>query len=523
MKIKHIITILLSWPKKYTVTFLIIIVVIGGYFYFQKNKTPQYDFVIAEKGNLKQEVSVTGKVKSASRVDLAFETSGRVDNIIVDVGDKVYEGQKLTYLNASQYLAQYNQAKANLEAEKSKLDQLKAGTRPEEINIQKIKVVNAEQSLLDAKNNLLIKVKDSFTKSDSAIRNNVDQLFINTRSSNPQLNFVTGSVLKIELESKRFAIESILNNWEQNVSSDENILNNLIKQSADAKNNLNEISSFLDKIAFAVNDLKANYSLSQTTIDGYKADIEASRNSINTVLVNLASSDEKLRTSESTLMLAKQELILKESGSTNEQIKIQEAVINSAEANLRNFESMIAKTIIYSPISGIITKKNIEKGEIAQPNSPVLTIIGDTVFEIEAFVPEADVSKISIGDISSVTLDAYEDDVIFKAKIVFIDPAETIVDGVSTYKTKFRFVEKDKRIKSGMTANIDILTDMRENVVSVSTRAIHTKNDGTDYVEVLKNNEIIEVVVKTGMRSTEGLTEIISGVEEGEEIIMFRE
>ena len=76
-------------------------VILGAYGYFGGNKFPDYDFITAEKKDLIQEVSVTGRVKPAESVDLAFERSGRVTSVGAIVGDKVKTGQAdgLTSLN----------------------------------------------------------------------------------------------------------------------------------------------------------------------------------------------------------------------------------------------------------------------------------------------------------------------------------------------------------------------------------------------------------------------------------------
>ncbi|OGD67689.1 hypothetical protein A2442_03905 [Candidatus Campbellbacteria bacterium RIFOXYC2_FULL_35_25] len=505
--------------KKYIIyTVVIIAVILGAYFlFFRGNDSNSYEFAVAERGDIRQEVGVTGKVKPSSKVDLAFESGGKIASVFVDVGDKVYVGQQLAALNNSQYQAQYAQAQAQLEVEKTRLKDLEEGTRSEEILIQQVRVQNAEQSLSDAKNSLVDKIKDSYTKSDDAIRNQTDQLFINPRSTNPQLIFNTSSGLEIDIESKRMAIESTLTSWSTSLLNDQNIFSNLSNYANIAKQNLSEINYYLDKVALAVNGMSANSNFSQTTIDGYKSDVNIARTSVNTAIANISASDEKLRTAESTLSLARQELVLKEAGATEGQIAEQKSKVKSAEANVNNYSALIGKTIIYSPIKGIVTKREVEVGEIIQPNALAFSVISEAQFEIETNVPEADVAKIKTNDTAEVTLDAYEDDTIFMAKIVSIEPAETIIDGVSTYKTILQFVEKDDRIKSGMTANIDILTGVRENVISIPARAIHS--NGRKYAEVLVGEEIVEREIETGLRSTSGSIEIISGLEEGDKVI----
>ena len=145
-------------------------------------------------------------------------------------------------------------------------------------------------------------------------------------------------------------------------------------------------------------------------------------------------------------------------------------------------------------------------------------MISTNKYEIEANVPEADIAKIKVGNTADVTLDAYGNDVRFNVKITAIDPAETVIEGVSTYKTTFQFTAEDGRIKSGMTANLDILTDKKENVIAIPSRAVITK--GADkIVTVLGNNILKEVKVTLGLRGSDGNVEIVSGISEGDKVV----
>ena len=134
-------------------------------------------------------------------------------------------------------------------------------------------------------------------------------------------------------------------------------------------------------------------------------------------------------------------------------------------------------------------------------------------------MPEADIGKISIGDKSRITLDAYGSDVVFEARVVSVDPAETVIEGIPTYKTVLNFLDKDERIKPGMTANIDILTAERNNVVVIPQRAVVTKN-GDKFVLVYNGTENPEErKIEIGVKGSDGNVEVTSGISEGEQVI----
>ncbi|OHA13391.1 MAG: hypothetical protein A2909_01835 [Candidatus Tagabacteria bacterium RIFCSPLOWO2_01_FULL_39_11] len=530
---------------------IIIIGVVGaGFWFFGEEDAPSYDFIIAKRGNLTQEVSVTGYVKPAESVNLAFEKGGKAAQVYVNVGDNVIAGQTLVSLNVADLAAQLAEAESGVENAKAglqkyeavfeqeniKLAELKRGARPEEIQVQETKVENAKTSLEDAKNDLINKIKDAHTKSDDAIRNRIDQFISNPRSLSPQVIFpVHDFQLETDIEYERFLSEGLLNSWKLSLNA-LTVLSDLALYTNNAKKNLDQIKSLLDKSALAVNGLSASSNYSQTTIDGWRADVSTARTNVNTATVNLSTAEEKLRAAESTLSLEEKELVLKKAGTASEQIESQAAKVKEAEANISsqkanikqeeanvaNIQAQIAKAVIRAPISGIITKQDAKVGEIISANTPVVSLISEANFEIEANVPEADIAKVSVGNVSQITLDAYGDDVIFGAKVVAVDPAETVIDGVATYKVTFQFIKEDERIRPGMTANIDVSTDRRENVISVPARAVITKN-GYKTVRILKGEEIKETEVKTGLRGSDGNIEITDGINEGDKVIIFVE
>ncbi len=570
--------------KKQIIIFIIIIsIFVIGYLFSRNNKELDYDFIIAEKGDLSQEVNVTGQVKPMESVDLGLEVGGRVDKIYVGTGDKVTLNQLLVVLDSSELKNQLLQLEAELESaranlaqyqaavdvQQAKLDELEQGSRPEEIQITETKAINAREALFDAQQNieniqnkanidllnLYNDIKDilydSHSKADSAINEQIDEMFSNDSSLNPELTFFTSdSQGKINVEQQRKDATEVLNFLENDLNNvsletDFLILDNFL---TNTKNNLLVIRGLLSILNDVVNSA---INLSQITLNTYKSNISTAQTNINTALSNINSQEQLIASQkiinqnnvaiaqssinayQNALFLAEDELILKKSGATNEQIKAQEALVSQAklnivsqqaqvrraQANLQNTNIQLLKTELRAPIEGIITKQEAKVGEIISINSSFISIISDNNFKIEAYLPEVDIAKIELNNLAKVRLDAYESNVIFEANIISINPAETIIEGVSTYKVTFYFTEEDERIKSGMTADIDILTDERQNIVAIPVRAVFSKN-GNKFVRVVDFENIIsEVEIETGLRGTLGKIEITNGITEGDKII----
>lgn len=540
--------------KKPLVLLIVASILIGGFFIILRmNRTdvPQFEYIVAERNSLLQEVSVTGIIKPAESVDLAFEVGGRVARTYVDVGDRVGIGKTLVALESAETVAELAQAEARIESakarllqyeaarakEQAKLAELKRGTRLEEIQTQEIKIANAKAALEDAKRNVVFKLQDAYTKSDDAVLNRVDQFFVNPRSATPLLSSDININFQLEQDIRyaRLVLQEVFASWkfslEQLTTSSD-----LISYISEAEINLRQVKAFLDLSASVVNGLTTTKdpNLSQATIDTWKADVSTGRTNINTAVMNLSTAEEKLNTEKSDLALAEQELVVKRAGSTEEQISAQEAQvqqsesdiasqkanIKEAEANFQYYQAQITKLVIRSPISGIVTVQDAKRGEIVTVNSTIVSLISEAQFQIESNITEVDISKIALGNKVRATLDAYGDEDIFEARVVTIDPAETVIEGVPTYKITLQFVENDERIKPGMTVNLDILTATLDDVIAIPQRAIISR-EGEKFVRVIEGDSFSEVRITTGLRGSSGTIEVTSGINEGDKVITF--
>src|SRR3989344_4811124 len=393
-------------------------------------------------------------------------------------------------------MAQINQAEANVASQVAKLSELKAGMRPEQLQIDQARLDNAQTALA-------ISIQDAYAKSYDAIMNKSDKLFYAPRLD-PQINIFTGSTqLKIDINRDRLLIENMFVNWASSVSQLTPQNAGILSGVADA--NTQFIKLFLDKIALMLNDLSSGSSMTQTQIEGYKADISGARSSVYGAISSLKSA-------KASLDVAQKQLDFDLAGATPADLAVQEAQLYKARADADNYRVQLDRTILKSPIDGTVAKQDAKIGQIAAANVTVVSVISGSAMEIDAYVPEADIAKLKVGNSANVTLDAYGSDVVFAAKVAIIDPAETVIEGVANYKTTILFVNDDERLKSGMTANVDILADRRENVIAIPQRVIVMKEDGNKYILLWEGRSSKEVSVQVGLRGSDGNTEIVSGV-----------
>jgi len=261
----------------------------------------------------------------------------------------------------------------------------------------------------------------------------------------------------------------------------------------------------------------------QNAYDIANQDYEAALQNLETVQVESdnqrKAAELDVKAKQSALNAAQAELSLKEADPRAVDLAGLYANVDEARANLAANQYSYQKTQIIAPVDGIVSKVEYDVGENIAAFTQMMSII-TPLPKIEVDISESDIAKVELNDEAEITLDAYGDDIVFPGKVTFIEPAETEIAGVVYYKIKIVLEDMlDKDIKPGMTANVTITTDKKENVIAVPQRAIITKN-GKKIVRVLKRGEIEEVEVETGLKG-DANTEIISGLKEGDEVITF--
>lgn len=486
---------------------LVVLLVLGGWFFFVRGNGPSEEVLTVVSGDFVQEVSVSGKVVAAQEVDLGFSQGGRVTRVYVTVGQRVSAGTTLAEVENGDLRATVAQREAAVQTQQAKLAALKSGTRPEEVAVAQAKVDNDILGLID-------EIKDAYSIADDAVHNTVD-LFMSNVRVNPQLNFGTSdSSLESSVEAKRLGMEGVLSLWQSSVLS-LSAQSNLPNAISEAQEALSGTTALLSEANAVLNRAITNSSVTQANIDAYISAVSTARSSVNASISAVTSAT-------ATLDASRKNLELKKAGATVEDIAAQEAQVRAAQADVASARAQLQKTIISAPFNGVITVVDAKAGKIVSPNIPEISMISSGTYQIESFVPEVNVSLLQVADKARVTLDAYGEGTIFFASIVSIDPAETVRDGVSTYRAILQFSEADERVKSGMTANIEIVTEEKINVIAVPQGIVFEKN-GRKYVSVKEGEMIAEREVTTGSVSSLGNIEILSGLREGDQVVLSEE
>ncbi|RDV16293.1 efflux RND transporter periplasmic adaptor subunit [Pontibacter diazotrophicus] len=330
--------------------------------------------------------------------------------------------------------------------------------------------------------------------------------------------------------------------------------------------------------------------------DNYQSMVDAQEASVNSQRANLAQSKARLAQAEANLLQIEQnfdrnkplfdqkvisesewqqikanyESARQEVASLRQSVRAAEYNVENAQASLKDARENLNKTTIYSPVSGTVSKLNVEQGERVVGTSQmagteIMSIANLNNMEVRVNVNENDIIRVELGDSVMVDVDSYASrDEKFKGVVTAIANTAkdaTTLEAVTEFEVRIRLIndsyshltaQTSRPFRPGMTASVEIITERKPNVLSVPLSAVTTRSPGVagpgsspeaeegeegqqqqqnvppatppaQVEEVVftynsATNTVETVNVKTGISDFENI-EIISGLEPGQKIV----
>jgi len=508
-----------------------------------KNNSQKYTFEKVAKGNIEQTVSETGTVGIADEINLSFKNGGEIKNIAVKIGDKVIAGEFLTSIDSSELNIQLSQADAALASAQAQLDKLIAGSTQEDINLAKARVESSQTTLtnkekdlantkLDADSDLVQIYQDSLNDLNDAYLDIYDS-YTDLRSLQ-RAYFMSYDQESVKVKQAEEDIQLTMNYAKNyiNLALSNPTNENIDKALTETKTSLDNTYGYLSTARDACEaDLYRDKisSTDKTTLDNNKAAINTSRVNILsaqqsisstkiTNLSNINSAEALVSSAQKSLTEAQISLEKTLAGPTKEDIEIYEARILGAKSDKAIIANKIAQTILRSPVNGEIVKVEKRVGETASPSETIVSILPNQPFQIKVNIYEEDIAKLIISDPVRISLVAFPEETL-AGKVSAISPIEQLVNGIVYYEVTIDFDEKSEKIKPGMTADIIITTDAKENVLIVPEASL-IKADAATFVNILIDKKIGKKEITTGLAGDEGKIEVLAGLTEGETIVI---
>ena len=270
-----------------------------------------------------------------------------------------------------------------------------------------------------------------------------------------------------------------------------------------------------EKIAELTNDvaaLNARINKYRDALDNYDDRIktyedneEKMQNAVDSALRSYDDAYVKLNKSgyDASFNMAKNDYNLNKGNLTaNDNVKSLERQKEQSEDSLDNY-------IVTAPISGLVTAVNAEEGNGYQATTGALMTIQDVdVLEVTTQVDEYDINNVKLGQDVVIMTDATGSDEL-KGVVTFVSPTATVASGTAssnTFEVKIDILNKDERLRLGMSAKLNIIMDTHKDVLAVPYDAIEQKDEGATYIRVVdksvparpdedKKNEVLGIQV----------------------------
>ncbi|HET8568655.1 MAG TPA: efflux RND transporter periplasmic adaptor subunit [Candidatus Limnocylindria bacterium] len=573
------------------------------------------------RGAVTQTVAVSGSINAAATVRLSFRTAGRLDAVLVKVGEQVTAGQALARLDLTDLTLAVGQAQANLASAQARYEVAVAGASAEDVSAARLSVDNAtrgldnarrtseldlatananharttngytnaratflslaERSRVDAE--LLVKAADAIAADTRLLFDETATLRESgdTRSARsslaqaivPLTNATTTSAATLRAAiydhgtatngvreaatafDEAFAAGSDtapatgqLGSAQVTYGAAVTRLNGAIDvlsgQLASAQSSVTSAQTSLNSVAARANAEYETFRSSLTTLAGKitaaqqsasatKAKVTQAGASLSTVAdaVNgglfkarqdLASAQDRGASSVATAesQLASAQNSLARLAPKHTEIASNYASLLQAQNALEKAQSDLANATLKAPVSGVVATIGAQVGENVTTggNTPFMTVANTSSLALHGTVGEADVAKLKLGQVGTVTVDAVGIGTRMTGKVTLIDPVATIQQGVPVYGVDVTLDVPDPQVRPGMSGTAGVILASRSNVLTVPNLAIRTVS-GKRVVQVLRGGEVVDADVTLGL-SNDTVTEVLSGLEEGELVVL---
>ena len=264
----------------------------------------------------------------------------------------------------------------------------------------------------------------------------------------------------------------------------------------------NQIIARIDPESFElrVRQAMADLEATKATVLTQMASVGAQRAEVSRNEVNLADAKRDYERKQTLfekhfISAADRDKALAVYNAAQEQVKTARAQLAVAQAQAKNAEAMVKqrelqlaqarvdldRTIIRAPVDGVVIKRSVDAGQTvaASLQAPELFQIAQNLREmqVEASIDEADVGRVKVGQEATFTVDAFPGRT-FNGEVIQVRKAALVVQNVVTYTVVISAANPDQRLLPGMTANVRITTDRRDNALKVPNAALRFRPAG---------------------------------------------
>jgi len=479
---------------KIIVLIAVVLIGVGLYFIFKgsSNKAISYITEAVKKANITTTVTGTGQVEASDTITLKSKTSGDVTYVGVKSGDTVKKGTLIVSVDSFD-------AKMSLENARISLKKL--------TDVDSLDLLKEENSLKESYDSGWNKVS-SYVTDTTDLLDNMGDIYGNDGYLGYKNISGIGSTgrEKVSLAEDSYydaknSLEELVKVYKMLSRSDSNekiksLIDMAYKSSILIATASKDTETAFNYVVKSIDDETSN-----TIVTSNRSNISSWLSISNGYVNSLLSIYNGINESEESLAETK------EGGD--------ELDIRSAELSVQSKLNAYNDCFVYAPFDGVIATLTAKIGESS--GTSIGTIITKQKV-VTVSLNEVDIASVSLGQKVSLTFDAINN-LKINGEVIEIDSVGTVSSGVVNYNVKIALGEDDERVKAGMSANVEIITASKQNILTIPSSAVKTKN-GVSYVEILGDlNKLNRKEVQIGI-SDDVLTEIISGLNEGDQVVV---
>lgn len=526
--------------------FLVLAIVLGGRFLRQRAQevTAQAqtgETVTIARGDLSASATASGRVEAQRVATLALATSGRVETVYVQEGDRVEANEPLVQLEAGALQRAVASAEQSVAIQEANLEQLQEGATAAELAAAEAAVTSAQtqlDDLQDGPSEEEIAVAEANLRAAQASVARASRQLGETQTPADEgdilqaqnaLEDAEEAVLEAERNHQRFLDCEQLENGEWSceprdlpfVSEEDEAA--LIEQAAfqvvQARENRNAAQADLDRLQQGADENVVG--ASQASVSQAAAQRDASQANLDLLLAG--ASEAELAAARSSLADAEANLAQLQEGPGTVELARAETQLAQAQISLERAQKNLERATLRAPFAGVVTAVYVSEGELA--SGVAVDLLDPASMEVVLDVDEIDVGDLAVGQPAQVTFQPWPDE-IFDTGVASIAPAANSLaldSAIASFGVRLALPETDLPIREGMTADASLQTASREDVLLAPNRAIIVDREtGRYFVNLVEtdaegNETTRRVEVTVGLRDNR-YTEITSGLAEGDRV-----
>src|SRR5678815_6194688 len=209
-------------------------------------------------------------------------------------------------------------------------------------------------------------------------------------------------------------------------------------------------------------------------------------------------------------------------------LAVAKAQLIRAQAELDRADEELRNSRILSPITGIVLSRDVEVGNAvasvisaASGGTQIMTIADVGRMHVTGKVPESDVGKISVGMPARIGVESFRDEK-FSGQVSRISPLGKEQDNVTSFEVEVVIENDTRKLKTGMTANAEIILEEHPKTIVVAEAAIIYGEAGDTSVEIpdaVSESGRKKIPIKVGISN--GIkTEVLEGLKEGDRVVL---